>query len=100
MAIPKKGARRIVVDQVEYRWYIRRKPTYVQEIWGGLTFAVELATERASTTLVVEIDHDRPDSIAGDAAIIRPSDVAYAIRTALQHGWKPSEPGETLHLAM
>ncbi len=28
MALNKKGSRRIIVDGIEYRWRIRRKPSY------------------------------------------------------------------------
>lgn len=32
MAIPKKGSRLIAVDEVQYRWRVRGKPTYCQEM--------------------------------------------------------------------
>jgi len=48
MAIPKKGSRKIVVDGIEYRWYIRRN------LYDGvLTVAVELAANASASILYV-----------------------------------------------
>ena len=44
MAIPKRGARNIVVDGQAYRWYVRRKPTYRQ---GLCDSSMQLAVEHA-----------------------------------------------------
>ena len=38
-----KGSRSIVVDGVSYRWMVRPKPTYIQEVFAcPMTFAVVL----------------------------------------------------------
>jgi len=102
MAIPRKGSRRIVVDNIEYLWYIRRKPTYDQSLDGGLTFAVEMISEEKTATLVVNSPTHRPDSYLGDSPVfISPKDVEKAIQTALSVGWQPID-GKTfqIHLAL
>jgi hypothetical protein len=50
MAIPKKGSRKIVVDGIEYRWYIRRN---IKE-HGSLTAAIELVSNEAASILYVD----------------------------------------------
>ncbi len=43
MAIPKKGSRLITIDDMTFRWRVRRKPTCRQgNSWGPMTFVVEL----------------------------------------------------------
>ena len=52
MSIPKKGSRKIVVNSIEYRWSIRKKPTYgqaVDNLNSGLIAAVELYLNAGST---------------------------------------------------
>ncbi|MER6059841.1 hypothetical protein ABT167_01310 [Streptomyces sp. NPDC001792] len=76
MALPRKGARHIVVDGTTYRWRLRRRPTYAQSMaWTPGTFAVEHA--------------DSP---------VRPGDVADAVRRALREGWNPTSPGSSFRL--
>jgi hypothetical protein len=44
MALPRKGARHIVVDGTTYRWRLRRRPAYAQSMaWTPGTFPVEHA---------------------------------------------------------
>ncbi|MEU3189786.1 hypothetical protein ABZ686_03910 [Streptomyces sp. NPDC006992] len=44
MTLNKKGSRLITVDGIEYRWRIRRKPSYMQGLcWTPMTYAVEAA---------------------------------------------------------
>ena len=103
MAIPKKGSRTIVVGGVEYRWYIRRKPTYVQAMaeWigrcGGVRFAVECA-DSPGQVLVVELAQSHPGTYAETKVAVVPSQVADAITRALEQGWKPTEPGGPFRL--
>ncbi|MEO8612691.1 MAG: hypothetical protein ABI690_32655 [Chloroflexota bacterium] len=96
MAIPKKGSRKIAVDSVEYRWYVRHKPTYMQEIFpinGDLVFAVERLAENVTSILIVEMPFTRPDAITGKSIILKPADIATHIRAALAAGWTPLLPG-------
>jgi hypothetical protein len=98
MALTKKGARRIVVDGVEYRWVVRRKPSYSQGIGSPLTFVVELFAAHGAV-LVVTADDARPDNWLGLPSItILPAQVASCIRTALADGWQPAQPGPPFRL--
>ncbi len=94
MALTRKGARRITVDDVVYRWTVRRKPTYCQALgWSPLTFAVE-RTEQPGSTLVVSLPWARPDNwLALPSGPVRPGVVARAIRVALSRGWQSASPG-------
>ncbi|MEV6426421.1 hypothetical protein [Nocardia sp. NPDC051463] len=99
MTLPKKGARRIVVDGVAYRWRVRRRPTYMQAIaLMRLTFAVEHA-DCPGSTLVVETSHAHSRNWMGIPPVsVRPADVAASIRLGLARGWKPSSPGSPFML--
>ena len=101
VAIPKKGSRKIIVDDIEYRWYIRRKPAYGQLIEPkGLTFAVENPADDKIPKLIVYTPYDRPDGIGGSPAIIRPQDIEKAIRLALKSGWGSSSNQKPFHLSI
>ena len=100
MAIPKKGSRPISVEGNEYRWLVRRKPTYSQANgWTPMTLAVSSANSRSST-LVATLDTNRPDAwvASGDVAV-NPRNVSAIIRRALAAGWNPAEPGKPFQLS-
>lgn len=99
MTLPKKGVRQIQVDGETYRWMIRRKPSYWQEVFAtDLSFAVEHATS-PGTTLLVLTNHARPDNIVGgEYSIISPSLVVSSIKRAIQQGWNPTKNGSTITL--
>jgi hypothetical protein len=99
MALPRKGARTIVVDGTQYRWMIRRKGTYSQgNIWSRMTIAVELA-DAGRSVLHVKLHAPRPDNFLGQPSIsVTPAVVAGAIRRALSSGWKPDAPGAAFPL--
>ena len=99
MAILKKGSRKITVDNTDYRWTIRRKPTYSQANgWSSLTVAIELYSEPKSK-LVVTFPFSRPDNwIEPHGSAVTPKMVADSIRQAKKHGWRPSVKGPTLSL--
>ncbi|MBH5335933.1 hypothetical protein IHE55_14510 [Streptomyces pactum] len=96
MALNKKRSRRITVDETEYRWRIRRKPSYMQGLcWMPLTFAVEIAgADQPGTTLVVTSGQPHPSNwFDVEAEPIRPADVAASIREARAQGWNPTSAG-------
>ncbi len=103
MSIRRKGSRSITVDRVEYRWRIRKRATYDQQVFGGgLTLAVELADE-PGCSLLVGLDSAHPNNLTGEPFdSITPSIVAENIRFALAHGWQSAEDGPKfwLHLHM
>jgi len=95
MAAPKIGSRRILVDNVAYRWRIRRRATYLQSDYGSgkLHVSVELF-ERSGAVLILHTDRPHPaDWSTEKIEPVRPADVAAWIRLALQIGWKPTVSG-------
>ncbi|MGH1384091.1 hypothetical protein [Kordia sp.] len=99
MAIPKKGTRKITVNESDYRWLIRKKVTYTQSVYGDgkLSVAIELA-ENPGTTLHIYTDRNHPHDIyTKEVTPIVPSDISNWINKALLLGWKPSEKGKPFH---
>ncbi|MGW1991920.1 hypothetical protein [Embleya sp. NPDC001921] len=100
MALAKKGSRRITVDGVEYRWCLRRRPTWEQDMCHSpATYAVECAAT-PGTTLLVTTNLRHPSSVWGreSPGSVLPSDVAANIRLARSGGWAPESPGSPFHL--
>ncbi|MEV6874027.1 hypothetical protein [Amycolatopsis sp. NPDC051128] len=92
MSLPRKSSRPLTVDGVEYRWTVRRKPTYGQAIGGTMTYAVELA-DRPGATLVVDTGRPRPDNwLHLPTEPIRPAEVADGIRAAVARGFDFTTP--------
>ncbi|MFE3513937.1 hypothetical protein [Streptomyces sp. NPDC059166] len=101
MALNKKGSRRITVDGTEYRWRIRRKPSYMQGLcWTPVTYAVERADgSRPGTVLIVTSGQAHPDNWVGvEAEPIRPVHIAAGIRDARDEGWDPTRDGSPFRL--
>ena len=103
MALPRKGSRKIVVDGVAYRWYIRSKPTYSQSMgWSDLTVAAQQADASQTTTLVIEMPFTRPDDVLRDASepvrFVSPADVARCIKEAIKEGWIPDRAGSPFQI--
>ncbi|MEU2155515.1 hypothetical protein ABZ532_10950 [Streptomyces sp. NPDC019396] len=101
MALNKKGSRHIIVDGIEYRWRIRRKPTYMQGLcWTPMTYAVEAANaDQPGTTLVVTTGQTHPSNwLVLEAGPIRPAHVAAGIREAQIQGWDPTQAGSPFQL--
>lgn len=99
MSIVKKGSRKIIVEGREYRWTIRKSPSYGQAIdESNLTLAAELFEEPGST-LVVTFPFARPDSwISSGKRSVKPSDVEQSIKLALENGWLPDLDGKSFQL--
>lgn len=94
MSLARKGSRRIVVDQVAFRWAVRRRPTYCQANgWTPLRFVVHRA-DRPGSVLVVSLPYAHPGNWLGlPSTAVRPVLVALAVRRALAAGWQPTRPG-------
>lgn len=99
MALVRRGSRLITVDDITYRWRVRRRPTYDQGlVMAPLTYAVEHA-ETSGTTLVVSTSQPHPSNWVGTAGSpVLPAQVADSIRTALTDDWSPKSPGSPFHL--
>lgn len=94
MALASKGSRRIVVDDRAYRWSVRKRNTYSQQLeHAPMSFAVELEHE-GLRVLRVSVDCMRPRSyFSSHDAAITPAVVERAIRQALHEGWTPTVAG-------
>ena len=101
MTLASKGSRRIVVDGLEFRWLVRRRPTYCQALgWSPLTFVSELL-DGSGALLVVALPYAHPGNwLSLTSAPVRPATVAAGIRQALAAGWQPSRPGSAFALAL
>lgn len=101
MSLPSKGSRRIVVDDIAYRWRVRHKPTYGQ---GAFASELQFAVQRESfgrCTLSVILDQPRPDNwLNKPGAVVTPALVAQAVRQALQQGWQASSAGSAFVLRL
>jgi hypothetical protein len=95
MALNRKGSRTMSVNGAVYRWRVRRKPTYCQEMaWGPMSYAVESA-ENPGCVLVVLTADAHPGNCMGRPVVpVLPSDVAASIREARARGWAPDRPGK------
>jgi hypothetical protein len=101
MTLARKGSRRIIVDGVEFRWVVRRKPTYNQgNAWSPLIFVVERA-KGPGAILVVSLPYARPDNWLGrPSGPVHPVMVASSVRLALAGGWQPARPGPAFTLKL
>ncbi|WP_067486042.1 hypothetical protein [Actinomadura hibisca] len=100
MAMAKKGTRLITVDGIGYRWKVRRRPTHSQSCYGEpLSFVVE-AAEEPGALLVVSLPYAHPGSAWQPAAVVLPSTVAQAVRTARREGWRPEGRGPVFSLKL
>ncbi|MEW5539282.1 hypothetical protein AB1339_16690 [Streptomyces cyaneofuscatus] len=101
MALNTKGSRRITVDGTEYRWQIRRKPSYMQGLCRTpIAYAVEAGSGgRPGTILIVIVGQAHPGNWVGvEAEPVRPAHVAASIRQARGKGWDPDRAGSPFWL--
>ncbi|GAA3293691.1 hypothetical protein Dvina_19570 [Dactylosporangium vinaceum] len=100
MAIARKHSRRIVVDNVIYRWTVRRRPTYGQGLASPIFFVAELLHEPAGK-LLVWLPAARPDNWLGAAsAVVTPALVASQIADARAAGWDPTRRGPVFQVKL
>jgi hypothetical protein len=100
MSIPKKGSRKVVVEDISYRWIIRNKPTYSQAAYKGgkMTAAVELY-DKSGCTLHITFPWNRPDNwIEPSKAKVTPKTIEECIVLALQRGWEPKVCGSAFEM--
>lgn len=95
MAILRRGARTINVDGTDFRWNMRRKPTYSQGLgWSKLSVAVEQSGCRGCV-LVGHLPQFHSGNWVGEAVSpVLPSQVAHLIRAAVAAGWNPEKAGK------
>lgn len=97
--IARRGSRLISVGGRQFRWTVRRKPTYAQSVaMTRLNVAVALAGGRGSK-LVAHLEQVHPGNVMGKPRVsVTPSQVAGFISTALEAGWCPDRPGPTFEI--
>ena len=101
MTLAKKGSRRIVVDGVEFRWRVRRRPTYDQGMaWTPLTFVVEQAEQRGALLVVSMPGPHLSNWVGLPSEPVLPSTVASGVRSALAACWQPARPGPVFALTL
>ena len=90
MSIPRKGSRRVEVDGAEFRWVIRKDPTYAQgALRAPMVVAIQL--EEGRSVCRVHLGVSRPDNwVAPHQTQVTPMLVRRMIREALGKGWVPS----------
>ena len=95
MSIPRKGIRKVEVDDIIYEWTVRKKPTYSQAVsQATMTLAVQLAEEDRPCVLVANLKVTRPDNwIEPHQTAVTPREVRALIGKALDAGWSPSAGG-------
>lgn len=99
MSVRKTGSRLITVNDVQYRWRIRRKAPYDQWAYGDgtLTISIERANDPGSV-LVAHTNHPHPESVGTVTPVpITPRHVAECIRQAIAEGWKAERNGPPCH---
>jgi len=93
MAILKKGSRKIVVESIEYRWNIRRKPTHSQADFScNVTASAELS-DASGTVLVITFLWNNYHYYEGTEHPITPKHIQESITGAINAGWEPSKQG-------
>jgi len=100
MSLPSKGSRKVTVRDLEYRWHVRKKPTYGQAI-GQTSWrvAIERSATESGSTLIVNLGLRRPDNwIAPHQTGLHPRHVRAMIEQALDAGWDPGTPGSAFEI--
>lgn len=99
--ITRKGSRTITVRDRQFRWAVRRKPTYSQSVtMTSLNVAVVLADGRGSK-LVVHLREPHAGNLMGRrSGGVTPAHVADWITKALDNGWQPDSPGPAFRLLL
>jgi hypothetical protein len=103
MSLAVKGSRVITVDGTDYRWRLRRRPSYNQACFETpLTFAVEVAGAGGSVLAVEIPDASHPGSLVGTRSrlVVRPALVAAVLKIALGRGWQSAVPGSPFRLSV
>ena len=99
MAILKKGSRKIVVEEIKYRWNMRRKPTHAQADYScSVSAAVELL-ENPGSVLHITFTGNNYNYDHGTEFPVTPKDVEASIKSALNKGWQPEKSGATFEFS-
>ena len=99
MAMPKKGSRSIVVDEVPYRWRLGGGSQAVRHGESNLSVSVEPVADNGNITLLfvdtsVAWDECEMTGLNRHKSSITPAVIEAYIRLAFKQGWKPTEKGK------
>lgn len=85
------------VDDREFRWLIRKKPTYSQVAgFETMMLAIELVSDAPVGVLIVNTKLYRPDTPGKEhQTAVTPGKVRSMIEFAIETGWNPEEKGTT-----
>lgn len=95
--LSKKNSRKIVVDNVEYRWMISGRSRYLNNAPESLRLIVQktgCTTGITSCTLISKINPHTDDNNPINKSTIFPKDVVTFIHKALEDGWNPEVTGD------
>ena len=89
--MPGKGSRAIRVGDHDYRWRVRKTPTYAQALeWSPMRVSIQSCMEGARSVLIVNLRVSRPDNWIGPHQTgLTPDVVRHIIERALAAGWDP-----------
>jgi hypothetical protein len=101
MAIPRKGSKKIQVNNLTFRWKVSdQEPVILDKLW--MTTNLSISPEiRSGSTLTVElrkpiqvmVDLEKSMQASSISMQITPKIVAACIQYALQIGWQPMTAG-------
>ena len=89
--MPSKGGRPIHVGGHDYRWRVRKAPTYAQALdWSPMRVSIQSCMEGARSVLVVNLRVNRPDTwLRPHQTGLTPDLVRDIIERAIAAGWDP-----------
>jgi len=86
MAFPRKAKRTITVDEMDFFWMIRRKPT-----WNEVTdspYLIPIQHESGGRLLQADIGYCRSEYVDRTIPVVTPSIIERTIRFAIKSGWE------------
>lgn len=100
MTLPRKGSRKIVVDERGYRWVVRKKPTHGAATGEANLRAIVELNENPASVLLIDFLPPRNKNLSSNECVeVGPKHIANAIRAAIDDGWKPAEAGANFEIS-
>ncbi len=104
MSIPKKGSRKIIVEDEPFIWLIRKVTSRQLDGQGGdiIRVAVEHA-EVPGSSLVIRTDRIHPEGYTvtrDEINPVTPADVSLWIKQAIEIGWLPKTDNKTFQVSV
>lgn len=96
MALAKKGFRKIMVDETEFLWKVRKKVSW-NEIHNG-QLGIPIQHLNGGQLLVITVGFSRSYFEMNNEFPITPHLIERCIKKAITEGWKYSAAGQTFEL--